>query len=66
VILVGYGLLGTTPGGGDCNVIFRSDVATLHRSSHAEVDDMRDAATDCFPVTELFTQLSRAGRTTSC
>jgi hypothetical protein len=46
-----------TPGGGDRNVMFRGDVAALHRSSHAEVEDMRDAATDCFPVTELFSQL---------
>jgi len=45
-----------TPGGGDRNVMFRSDTASLHRSSHAEVDDMADAATDCFPVTDLFTQ----------
>src|SRR5262249_44505261 len=36
--------------------MFRGDVASLHRSSHAEVDDMADAATDCFPVTELFRQ----------
>jgi hypothetical protein len=45
-----------TPGGGDRNVMFRSDTASLHRSSHAEVDDMNDAATDCFPVTGLFRQ----------
>lgn len=45
-----------TPGGGDRNVMYRGDVASLHRSSHAEVDDMADAATDCFPVTELFRQ----------
>ncbi|HUG37955.1 MAG TPA: DUF3604 domain-containing protein [Candidatus Limnocylindrales bacterium] len=43
-----------TPGGGDRNVMYRGDVASLHRSSHAEVDDMSDDATDCFPVTELF------------
>jgi hypothetical protein len=60
VIFVGYEWSGMTPGGGDRNVMFRGDVAALHRSSHAEVDDMRDAATDCFPVTELFTQF--AGR----
>jgi hypothetical protein len=60
VIFVGYEWSGMTPGGGDRNVMFRSDAAALHRSSHAEVDDMRDAATDCFPVTELFTQF--AGR----
>ena len=41
---------------GDRNVMFCGDVAALHRSSHAEVDDMRDAATDCFPVTELFSR----------
>jgi hypothetical protein len=56
VIFVGYEWSGMTPGGGDRNVMFRSDAASLHRSSHAEVDDMADAATDCFPVTELFEQ----------
>jgi Protein of unknown function (DUF3604) len=60
VIFVGYEWSGMTPGGGDRNVMFRGDVAALHRSSHAEVDDMRDAATDCFPVTDLFKQF--AGR----
>jgi hypothetical protein len=60
VIFVGYEWSGMTPGGGDRNVMFRSDSASLHRSSHAEVDDMADAATDCFPVTELFKQF--AGR----
>ena len=56
VIFVGYEWSGMTPGGGDRNVMFKGDVASLHRSSHAEVDDMTDAATDCFPVTELFKQ----------
>jgi hypothetical protein len=56
VIFVGYEWSGMTPGGGDRNVMYRGDVASLHRSSHAEVDDMADAATDCFPVTELFRQ----------
>ncbi len=56
VIFVGYEWSGMTPGGGDRNVMYRGDVAALHRSSHAEVDDMSDAATDCFPVTDLFAQ----------
>ena len=56
VIFVGYEWSGMTPGGGDRNVMYRADIASLHRSSHAEVDDMADAATDCFPVTELFEQ----------
>jgi hypothetical protein len=60
VIFVGYEWSGMTPGGGDRNVMFRSERASLHRSSHAEVDDMADAATDCFPVTDLFAQF--AGR----
>jgi hypothetical protein len=60
VIFVGYEWSGMTPGGGDRNVMYRGDVASLHRSSHAEVDDMADAATDCFPVTRLFDQF--AGR----
>ena len=62
VIFVGYEWSGMTPGGGDRNVMFRGDVASLHRSSHAEVDDMTDAATDCFPVTDLFKQFARARR----
>jgi hypothetical protein len=56
VVFVGYEWSGMTPGGGDRNVMFRGDLASLHRSSHAEVDDMSDAATDCFPVTDLFRQ----------
>ncbi|HEV8586152.1 MAG TPA: DUF3604 domain-containing protein [Methylomirabilota bacterium] len=56
VIFVGYEWSGMTPGGGDRNVMYRGDVASLHRSSHAEVDDMADAASDCFPVTDLFAQ----------
>jgi hypothetical protein len=56
VIFVGYEWSGMTPGGGDRNVMYRGDVVSLHRSSHAEVEDMSDAATDCFPVTELFHQ----------
>jgi hypothetical protein len=56
VIFVGYEWSGMTPGGGDRNVMYRGDAASLHRSSHAEVDDMADAATDCFPVTDLFEQ----------
>jgi hypothetical protein len=57
VIFVGYEWSGMTPGGGDRNVMYKGDVASLHRSSHAEVDDMSDAATDCFPVTKLFEEL---------
>jgi len=60
VIFIGYEWSGMTPGGGDRNVMFRGDLAALHRSSHAEVDDMHDAAADCFPVTRLFAQF--AGR----
>ncbi len=56
VIFLGYEWSGMTPGGGDRNVIFRGENATLHRSSHAEVDDMGDAASDCFPVTRLYEQ----------
>lgn len=54
VILHGYEWSGMTPGGGDRNVIFRGEETSLHRSSHAELDDMTDAASDCFPVTQLY------------
>ena len=57
VVLLGYEWSGMTPGGGDRNVIFRGDDGPLHRSSHAEVDDMTDAGNDCFPVTKLFDRL---------
>jgi hypothetical protein len=57
VVLLGYEWSGMTPGGGDRNVIFRGEDGPLHRSSHAEVDDMSDVATDCFPVSALFERL---------
>ncbi|MBI1733905.1 MAG: DUF3604 domain-containing protein [Candidatus Rokubacteria bacterium] len=57
VVLLGYEWSGMTPGGGDRNVIFRGEDGPIHRSSHAEVDDMSDAATDCFPVSQLFERL---------
>ena len=57
VIFLGWEWSGMTSGGGDRNVIFRGDAAALHRSSHAEVEDMSDAATDCFPLTELYARL---------
>jgi hypothetical protein len=54
VILGGYEWSGMTPGGGDRNVLFRGASGPLHRSSHAEVDETSDVATDCFPVTALY------------
>lgn len=57
VVLLGYEWSGMTPAGGDRNVVFRGDDGPLHRSSHAEVDDVSDAGNDCFPVTQLFDKL---------
>ncbi|MCZ7648308.1 MAG: DUF3604 domain-containing protein [Planctomycetota bacterium] len=58
VVFPGWEWSGMTPGGGDRNVIFKSEAgAVLHRSSHAEVEDASDAETDCFPITQLYERL---------
>lgn len=50
----GYEWSGLTSAGGDRNVMFRGDDVTLRRSGHWQIDDLSDADTDCYPVTELY------------
>ena len=50
----GYEWSGLTCAGGDRNVIFRGDDATLRRSGHWQISDLSDADTDCYPLTELY------------
>ncbi len=60
VAFVGYEWSGTTAGGGDRNVYFLDSQAELLRSSHAQISDLSDLATDRYPVSELHKEL--AGR----
>lgn len=60
VFFPGYEWSGNTMLGGDRNVIYLEQDQTLHRSCHALVDDMSDAATDAFDAHELHAKL--AGR----
>ena len=54
VTFLGYEWSGNTPAGGDRNVHFLGDEGSLHRSSHALVDDMSDVDTDRCPVSRLY------------
>ncbi len=60
VAFVGYEWSGTTAGGGDRNVYFLGDRGELMRSSHAQISDLSDLATDRYPVSKLHEEL--AGR----
>jgi len=60
VAFVGYEWSGNTAGGGDRNVYFLGDQGELLRSSHAQISDLSDLATDRYPVSDLHEAL--AGR----
>lgn len=45
-----------TPNGGDHNVYFRDDQATIHRSSNWQSDSADDRASGTYPVSELYEQ----------
>jgi len=60
VAFVGYEWSGNTAGGGDRNVYFLGEQAELLRSSHAQINELSDLATDRYPVTALHEAL--AGR----
>ncbi len=57
ITFAGYEWSGNTPGGGDHNVHFRGGAGQrydLHRSSHWQVYDRSDEATDRYPVSALY------------
>ncbi len=54
VTFLGYEWSGLTPAGGDHNILFLRDGASLHRSSHWQIHDGSDAATDRYPISELW------------
>ncbi len=60
VAFVGYEWSGTTAGGGDRNIYFLGCQGDLMRSSHAQISDLSDLATDRYPVSKLHEEL--AGR----
>ena len=61
VAFVGYEWSGNSAGGGDRNVYFLGRQAALLRSSHAQISDLSDLATDRYPVTELHAALAGRG-----
>ncbi len=61
VALPGYEWSGNTALGGDRNVYFPQEGRTIHRSSHALVEDRSDIATDCTTAAELFEAFAAAG-----
>jgi len=61
VAFVGYEWSGSAAGGGDRNVYFLGSEGELLRSSHAQISDLSDLATDRYPVSVLHEEL--AGRT---
>ena len=54
VTLLGYEWSGTRSGGGDYNIYYAGDAGTIHRSSHAGIDDLADVADDRFPISALW------------
>jgi len=54
VSFLGYEWSGNSAGGGDHNVIFLHDDEPMRRSSHANVYDLSDLDTDCYPIDELY------------
>ena len=59
VIYPGYEWSGNTGLGGDRNVMFRHEGRTIHRSSHALLDDLSDVATDANSARDLFDALEQ-------
>jgi Protein of unknown function (DUF3604) len=57
VIYPGYEWSGNTGLGGDRNVLFRDEGRTIHRSSHALLDDLSDVETDANSAGDLFKAL---------
>ncbi len=57
IVFPGYEWSGNTGLGGDRNVLFMNEGRTIHRSSHALVDDLSDVDTDAHSAADLFQAL---------
>ncbi len=60
ITFLGYEWSGNTPAGGDHNVYFLHDDEPIHRSSHWQLDDWQDEATDRHPIDAIYQEY--AGR----
>ena len=54
VTFLGYEWSGTTPAGGDHNILYRRDHQAIHRSSHWQVHDGSDESSDRCPISALW------------
>ena len=61
VFFPGWEWSGNTALGGDRNVVLKGEGGTLHRSCHALVEDLSDAATDALDVKALHATLRQEG-----
>ena len=61
VFFPGWEWSGNTALGGDRNVVLKGEGGTLHRSCHALVEDLSDAATDALDVKALHATLNAEG-----
>ena len=57
VVFPGYEWSGSTAVGGDHNVYFRNEGGTIHRCSHALIEDISDLDTDANTLSELYKAL---------
>ncbi|MCL4426545.1 MAG: DUF3604 domain-containing protein, partial [Firmicutes bacterium] len=57
VTFLGYEWSGNHPAGGDHNVYYLDDDRPIYRSSHWQLEDKADAATDRYPITALYETL---------
>ena len=57
VVFPGYEWSATTPAGGDHNVYYLRDGEEIHRTSHWQIADKSDVASDRHPISELYAQL---------
>ncbi len=66
VTLPGYEWSGNTFLGGDRNVFYMTEDRPIYRSSHALINDLSDADTDCGTAGELFEKLIENGEDAVC
>lgn len=58
VPFLAYEWSGNTPSGGDHNVYYLADDQPIHRSSHWQIADRSDEATDRYPIDRLHTTMA--------
>ena len=56
ITYLGYEWSGNPGAGGDHNVYYLNDNESIHRCSHALIDDLSDLDTDRYPISELYNE----------